>query len=65
MLFRSELEKNTELSVKEKTGVQGGSKTYRDFKDLAILDTIERNRDANNARDTNGIMSLPEIDNNL
>jgi len=51
--------------IKTRVGVQGGSKTFRDFKDIASLDTIERNRDATDERDQNGIMSLAEIDFNL
>jgi len=62
--LQAELEAG-QVSVKTKVGVQGGSKTFRDFRDIASLETIERNRDANNERDENGIMSLAEIDFNL
>jgi len=61
--LQAELEtQGSQILVKTKVGVQGGSKTFRDFKDIATLDTIQRNREASTERDNNGIASLAEID---
>jgi len=51
-----------DLTVKEVDFPHSGKKVYRDFADLAQLQTIVRNQAAFADREENGLMSLIERD---
>lgn len=54
-----------QILTKQYQSAHGGTKTYRDFKDIASLQTINKNRKALEESEDNGLLSFFEIDHTL
>lgn len=53
------------LMTKQKTAAHGGATIFRDFKDIASLQTIRKNQEALTDREDNGLLSFFEYDDKI